>query len=210
MLREIEAANLRARHVTFRCVRGALVAEISLPVSKSDQEARGVARAHACLCADGPVRRDCPAHAAFLHLRLLRPLFPARFAAGVPDRDMPFFPQAAGTPASKAGFANTIRRAAQLQDIQLTSEDGLERISGHSLRATGAQGMATLGLDTYAVQLLGRWGSGVVLKYVRAAAITAAASSARAAALATTLRTITGAATAEGLRGAHCTEELVA
>ena len=98
MLREIEAANLRARHVTFRCVRGALVAEISLPVSKSDPEAKGVARAHACLVSDGPVRRDCPAHTAFLHLRALRSLFPSRFTAGAPDLDLPFFPQASGAP----------------------------------------------------------------------------------------------------------------
>ena len=50
----------------------------------------------------------------------------------------------------------------------------------------------------------------MVLKYVRAAAITAAASSARAAALSMSLQSLTGAASAAGLRGAQCTEELVA
>ena len=81
----------------------------------------------------------------------------------------------------------TIQRAAREQGMELTSENGLERISGHTLRATGAQGMATLGVDTYSIQLLGRWGSSAVLRYVRAASVSAAAASARPAATAFSL-----------------------
>ena len=65
--------------------------------------------------------------------------------------------------------------------LEIASADGSERITGHSLRVTGARGLATLGVDTYAIQLLGRWGSGVVLRYVKAAAVSSAAAAARAA-----------------------------
>ena len=51
------------------------------------------------------------------------------------------------------------------------SPDGTERVSGHSLRVTGAQGLARLGLDAWSIQLLGRWGSAVVFGYIREAAL---------------------------------------
>ena len=43
----------------------------------------------------------------------------------------------------------------------------LQKVAGHSLRVTEAQGLAKLGLDTWAIQLLGRWGSGRVRGYIR-------------------------------------------
>ena len=42
LLRETEAANLRAAHVVFKNTRGVLTAEILLPVSKSDQKPKGL------------------------------------------------------------------------------------------------------------------------------------------------------------------------
>ena len=47
---------------------------------------------------------------------------------------------------------------------------GTLRVTGHSLRPTGAQGLARLGLDVWAIQLIGRWGSAAVLGYVRESA----------------------------------------
>ena len=41
------------------------------------------------------------------------------------------------------------------------------RVSGHYLRVCGAQGLTRRGLDLWAVQLLGRWGSLAVQGYVR-------------------------------------------
>ena len=38
---------------------------------------------------------------------------------------------------------------------------------GHSLRVTGAQGLARLGLDLWAIQLFGRWDTEAVQGYVR-------------------------------------------
>ena len=56
----------------------------------------------------------------------------------------------------------TIRAAALHLGSDLVSPDGTERVSGHSLRVTGAQGLARLGLDAWSIQLLGRWGSAAV------------------------------------------------
>ena len=107
--------------MTFAGVRGRLVVEVFLPVSKADQEARGAARSHACLCLGGQRRVDCPAHAALLHLRVLREHFPERFLRGPPDADLPFFAQPSGEAPSKKGFVETIQRAAREQGIPLIS-----------------------------------------------------------------------------------------
>merc|ERR1712051_1097219 len=53
----------------------------------------------------------------------------------------------------------------------LASMDGSSRVSGHTLRVTGAQGLTRLGFPLWAVQLLGRWGSDTVKAYVGAAAL---------------------------------------
>ena len=59
-----------------------------------------------------------------------------------------------------------------LLHVPLSTPDGSERVSGHSLRVTGAQGLARLGWDLWAIQLQGRWHSDVVKRYVREAHLT--------------------------------------
>ena len=49
--------------------------------------------------------------------------------------------------------------------------DGSQRVTGHSLRSTGAQGLVLLGWRTDAVQLMGRWQSEAVKRYTRDAAL---------------------------------------
>ena len=51
--------------------------------------------------------------------------------------------------------------------------DGSERVTGHSLRCTGAQGLVHLGWRHDAVQLQGRWQSSTVKRYTRDAALMA-------------------------------------
>ena len=210
LLRETEAANLRAAHVVFSNTRGVLTVELLLPASKGDQEAKGVTRAQACVCGTSQRRPDCPAHAALRQMSLLRTRFPDRFTSAGPRLDLPFFPQLSGLPCTKVGFTGTILEAARKQGVDESSADGSERISGHSLRVTGARGLATLGVDTYAIQLLGRWGSGIVLRYVKAAAVTAAAASARAASTAISVQTLATSAREAGITGESCTESAVA
>jgi len=63
----------------------------------------------------------------------------------------------------------TVLAAADHLSVQRAAPYGTERVSGHSLRASSAQGPAKVGVDLWAIQLLGRWGSDAVLGYVREA-----------------------------------------
>ena len=84
---------------------------------------------------------------------------------------MPLFPGLTGEPCPKTGFVQTIVAAASQLDVPVTSPDGASRISGHSLRVSGAQGLTRMGYPLWAVQLLGRWGSETVKGYVGDAAL---------------------------------------
>jgi hypothetical protein len=80
---------------------------------------------------------------------------------------LPLFPDERGRICSKDAIARTIEEAARHLDVPVKTRDG--SITGHTLRVTGAQGFAAAGLDIWAIQLLGRWGSSAVLGYVREA-----------------------------------------
>jgi len=137
-----------------------------LPASKTDAEARGVARAHGCCCsAASPA--SCPFHAVESQLSRLRRLFPGRWSADGPAADLPLFPAADGTVVTKEAMVQTIVEAARRLGVPLSSPDASARVSGHSLRVSGAQGLARAGVDSWAIQLLGRWGSSAVLGYIR-------------------------------------------
>jgi len=168
LLREVEAANLRAALVTIAATT-VPTATLSLPASKSDAAARGVTRSQACLCTGAP-RADCPVHSAWDQQLILQRLFSQRFVGGRPAMDLPLFPSSAGAAVTKQAFTATILHAASLLNVPLSNREGTLRVSGHSLRPTGAQGLARLGLDVWAIQLLGRWGSGSVMEYVRESA----------------------------------------
>ena len=78
LLREAELSSLRAAMVTI--TPGPVpTAVLVLPASKNDVEAQGVSRAHACLCGSGSPMPDCPVHAAWDQLWLLKRAFPQRF-----------------------------------------------------------------------------------------------------------------------------------
>ena len=110
---------------------------------------------------------SCPVHCLWDHLCFLERTFPAKFVGGHPVWDLPLFPTAEGTVASNNSMAKTIVHAAHKLNVPLAAPDGSERVSGHSLRVTGAQGLARLGWDLWAIQLHGRWQSDVVKHYVR-------------------------------------------
>ena len=69
-------------------------------------------------------------------------------------------------------MVSTIQFAARALDVQALT-DGSERVSGHSLRATGAEGLVRLGWRPDAVRLMGRWDSEIVRQYTRLAALEA-------------------------------------
>ena len=174
LCREIELSTARARMIELaRDASGCLVAKLHLPASKNDIEALGVGRSHACCCASLPPWREvnegaCPAHLIFEQMGFLKDRFPGRFTAeGLPDWELPLFPTAGGTVVGKEAMTRTIELSATALGVDLAAPDGSERISGHSLRVTGAQGLLAYGWHLWAIQLMGRWGSETIRKYLR-------------------------------------------
>ena len=73
----------------------------------------------------------------------------------------------------------------------VVNADGSARVTGHSLRVTGAQGLSKIGVDTWAIQLLGRWGSATVLDYIKDVPLELASTWAKRAAKQSTLDDLT-------------------
>ena len=176
MAREVELSNARAMSVTLHKGSPTVRPSVtwSLPASKADAKATGVSRTHACVCAEGRPTPRCPVHALWDHLICLRRCFPGRWHGGVPAHDLPLFPTSNGQPCDKERVTLTLVRAAGFLGMDEASADGTERVTGHSLRTTGAQGLARAGVSLWAIQLVGRWGSDVVKSYVRDAHVTQA------------------------------------
>mgnify|MGYP002281116694 CR=1 FL=1 len=133
-----------------------------LSVSKTDPAALGCERRWGCLC--GEARGlGCPYHAAADQMELLCALFGERVEAG----DLPFFPDANGSVVTKDAMESFVDELARLGGQPLTLPSGAKRFGKHSFRSTGAVLLSRLGLEVYKIQLLARWGSDVVLHYVR-------------------------------------------
>ena len=196
LLREVEASTARASSIRVlpRDQAGRPRVTFTLPASKNDQSAAGASRTHGCSCRDGAPDAGCPAHAAWDQLIVLRRMFPQCWDGETPSPDLPLFPTASGGVCTKEAVTETILVAADALGVSRSNEDGSERVSGHSMRATGAQGLAALGVEVWAIQLLGRWGSQAVLGYVREAALSTSAEWARRAAEGSTLENVLGGA----------------
>jgi len=174
---ELSTALAASAELTFP-ERGVPLIRWHLPASKTDVRATGTAREHGCACGPAP-SPACPAHAAWDQVHFLQVRFPHRWEGGRPAADLPLFPNSDGKACTKEAMTETIIHAATLLGIELAAPDGTERVSGHSLRATGAQGLAAAGIDTWAIELLGRWGSDAVRGYIRDARLASAASMAK-------------------------------
>ena len=196
LLREVEASTARACSVKVvpRDENGRPRVTFTLPASKNDQSATGASRTHGCSCGGSSPDPGCPAHSAWDQLILLRRLFPRSWKGDVPVPELPLFPSETGGVCTKEAVTETILLATDLLNVARSNDDGTERVSGHSLRATGAQGLAAMGVEVWAIQLLGRWGSQAVLGYVREAALATSAEWARRAAESTTLESLIRAA----------------
>ena len=103
----------------------------------------GATRVHRCQCREGLTARvDCPVHSIWDQILLLQRHFPDKWVRGRPALDLPLFPTTTGGVVTKEAALGTILWAARALQVPLSSSDGAERISGHSLRVTGAQGLA--------------------------------------------------------------------
>ena len=167
LMREIELSTTRAALLSFKgSVEDELAVTWSLPASKTDQQAVGALRTHGCACGS-PRKAGCVYHALRRQVERLQRLFPQRFTDGEADMDLPLFPDVEGNVVTKDAMTNTIVEAAAKLGVETVTKDKGARISGHSLRMTGAQGFARWGIEVWAIQLLRRWGSSAVLEYVQ-------------------------------------------
>ena len=173
LLREVEVSTARAAHVTVTGTgeRPGAVATVTLPVSKTDAQALGTTRSHRCACL-GSASPGCPVHSLLDQLGWLQDAFPRSFLRGKPSLDLPLFPRPDGTVVEKPAMVQTIEAAGRHLGVE-PPPDGSERISGQTLRVTGAQGLTALGWRADAVQLMGRWQSHRVQLYTRLAPLSA-------------------------------------
>ena len=157
MLRELELSSAIVADITV--VSDPVSVAWRLPVSKTDVRALGQCRKWDCLCA-GDRTRPCPAHAVHEQIALLKMLF------GEVSPQTPLFPDRAGEVVQKRAVVAVIENVASLLGEPLTDEQGQRRFGGHSLRVTGARHLAAIGLDISLIQLMARWSSDVVFRYV--------------------------------------------
>jgi hypothetical protein len=92
-----------------------------------------------------------------------------RFAhlSTVDFENLPLFPTASGGFVLKHRAVRTFWFAAKVFKEELWTSSGALRFGGHVLRITMAMYLGKLGVDIWRIQLLGRWGSSAVLRYVR-------------------------------------------
>ena len=130
----------------------------NLPVSKTDTEAKGAMRSHHCSCSS-TVSAICPYHTAKRYRDMHR-----KRSSG------PLFQDQNGHPLSKqtvARLAEALAQYLQSNDMDEWPTDTVQKWAEHAFRVSGAQMFARAGLDLYLIQLLGRWGSRAIERYVQ-------------------------------------------
>ena len=167
MLREIEIANCLFHHMVLEGNELHLI----LPVHKTSTEGSFTARILRCGCRSR-LHRMCPWHCAERHL--IRLAGHPAFRSGC---SFPFFPDHEGRVISKAKFIDLVRRVLHSAGIPLVyhDESGHEfpRFGGHCLRVSGAMMLAAAGTPVSLIQLLGRWSSTAVERYIQQAPLAA-------------------------------------
>ena len=155
MMREIEAAAAQVHHV--RIDRTHRVVYWDLPVSKSDVRALGKTRSWGCLCGGG-TKFVCPYCEADGILQF--------HAQRDSDKDSPFFQDRLGRVLKKVKVVEAIVNIMKELDTMAPGQGGDQSWGGHSMRVSGARHLAAMGLEISLIQLIGRWGSEVVRRYV--------------------------------------------
>ena len=135
LLREIELAALQVDDIKFTAGQGCGEATVRIWSSKTDSAALGVDRTLPCLCPNP----WCPVKA----IRNLTERLP---------KNQQVLRTWSGEPVTKRMFVDALKEYAGL-----TGSEEIARITGRSMRVTGAQMMRLAGFDVEQVKLLGRW-----------------------------------------------------
>ena len=168
MLREIEFAAARTEDIEA----GEAWVLLRIPLHKTAQGGGRELTARQLRCACGVRSRPmCPAHAAMRHVSRLK-------VAGFWRRGGPLFPDAAGATWAKGETVMLFRRVLLAAGVTLTTVDHeghlVQLFAGHAARVAGAAWLASKGVPTAIIQLLGRWSSTAVERYVQAAPLAVA------------------------------------
>ena len=156
MLRELEISCAKIGHLEVDLAHSWV--DWTLPASKTDVMALGKVRRWECVCS-GDFTIPCPFHAVVNQLEILR------FSHGG-EGSSPLFPTLDGDFVEKRHVVTSIEFVAKLTGEALTGYGGVRRFGGHSLRVTGARLMTGMGISIALIQLMARWSSDVVLRYV--------------------------------------------
>ncbi|CAE7654513.1 Dnmt3b [Symbiodinium sp. CCMP2592] len=164
MLREIESSSAQVCHVRFNDRTGEVT--LMLPVQKCDQ--RGTLCCRTLLCACRAAQQVlCPFHCLKRHMTRL-----SRLGSEAVAPRAPLFPSSAGGVLSKDQFIKASRTALQACGLETTREfEGvqLERFTGHIARISGVQWLHNIGIPMAMLQVLGRWASLTILRYLQSA-----------------------------------------
>ena len=156
MLRGIKMAAAQRKHVWFEHTNFGKFAFLTLPCQKNDTVGNFVTRSHPCLCPDN-LSRICPYHA--LEQFIVRTAH--QRSASADNNKGYLFP----------GVDEVFRRAIAAIGASLTraGPDGqvIHRFNEHVCRVSGAQLLTRLSYPVEAVQLIGRWGSEAVKRYIQ-------------------------------------------
>ena len=172
MLRGIEAAAAKLQHIWFHESNINKFAYFTLPVQKNDPTGQCVSRGHPCICQTGSPNALCPFHAMMRHQKRLNHVFPQLH----PDH-IPLIPSDDGNFVTKADIMKIFSSAIETSGTPLTRPgphgEPLPRFGEHVCRVSGAQFLSRTGYSMEAIQLIGRWGSDAVKRYIQEAPLTA-------------------------------------
>ena len=129
-----------------------------------------------CLCSSRTLlhlsisQRLCPHHAMKRHIDRMRRRFPTQFRL---PQGMPLIPNTDGHTISQDQLIQVFRDTIQLTGTTMErpgpAGDPRPRFSQHTCRVSGAQFLTRLGYSLEAVQLIGRWGSDAIKRYIQEA-----------------------------------------
>ena len=163
MLREIEFATARTQDL--EATGGTVTLRVPLHKAATGGQTELTMRQLRCACRSA-VSPLCPYHSAVRHMERLK-------AAGVWFRDRPLFPDSSGETWEKSSAILLFRRVLMAAGIQTTAVDHtgapVQLFGGHLARVAGASWLASKGVPTPVIQLLGRWSSAAVERYIQAA-----------------------------------------
>ena len=163
MLREIEFAAARTQDL--EAAGGTVTLRVPLHKAATGGQTELTMRQLRCACRSA-VSPLCPYHSAVRHIERLK-------AAGVWFRDRPLFPDSSGATWEKSSAILLFRRVLMAAGIQTTAVDHtgapVQLFGGHLARVAGASWLASKGVPTPVIQLLGRWSSAAVERYIQAA-----------------------------------------